>query len=112
MVVDLYGNVVRANRASRCLLGDDIVGINLVRRFLADPSARPAIANWPEVAGPAWTGSVTSSTGRPSNSGPACTRIGVCGPDRAGPAARGSRRPSYRSRLMAPPGRGAGCLLL
>jgi hypothetical protein len=53
MVVDSYGNVVRANRASRCLLGDDIVGANLVRRFLADPAARSAIANWPEVA---WAG--------------------------------------------------------
>jgi transcriptional regulator with XRE-family HTH domain len=53
LVVDTYATVVLANRASRRLLGGDVVGENLIRRFLAGPAARQAIANWPEVA---WAG--------------------------------------------------------
>lgn len=53
MVLDPYGTVLLANRACHALFGADIVGANLTHRFLADPAARQAIANWPEVA---WAG--------------------------------------------------------
>jgi transcriptional regulator with XRE-family HTH domain len=53
MVVDSYGTVVLANRTSQRLFGADLIGTNLIRRFLADPAAAQAIANWPEVA---WAG--------------------------------------------------------
>jgi hypothetical protein len=42
-----------ANAACARLYGSEVVGANIVRRFLADPAARQAIVNWPEVA---WAG--------------------------------------------------------
>jgi transcriptional regulator with XRE-family HTH domain len=54
MVVDGRWNVVFANDASARLYGGDVVGANMVRRFLSDPAAaRQAIVNWAEVA---WAG--------------------------------------------------------
>jgi transcriptional regulator with XRE-family HTH domain len=53
MVLDSYGTVLLANRACHVLFGGDLVGANLIRRYLADPAAQKAIANWAEVA---WAG--------------------------------------------------------
>jgi hypothetical protein len=44
---------VLANPASHRLYGHDPVGVNIIRRFVADPAAQHAIVNWPEVA---WAG--------------------------------------------------------
>jgi transcriptional regulator with XRE-family HTH domain len=53
MVVDGRWNVVFANDACARLYGGDLVGANVVRRFLADPAAAAqAIVNWAEVS---WT---------------------------------------------------------
>lgn len=54
MVMDGQWNVILANSACLRLYGDNLVGSNVVRRFLADPQvARQAIVNWPQVA---WSG--------------------------------------------------------
>jgi transcriptional regulator with XRE-family HTH domain len=53
LVVDGHWNVVMANSACDRLYGGEIIGSNLLRRFLADPAARQAIVNWAEVA---WAG--------------------------------------------------------
>jgi transcriptional regulator with XRE-family HTH domain len=53
LVLDAYGTVVLANRAGLRLFGADLVGTNIIRRFLIDPAAPQAIVNWPEVA---WAG--------------------------------------------------------
>jgi len=53
MVVDAHWRVLFANRACATLFGGDIVGTNLVRHMIANPAAKKAIANWPEVA---WAG--------------------------------------------------------
>lgn len=54
MVLDGQWNVVLANTACARLYGGEVVGVNIVRRFLADPTAaQQAIINWPEVA---WAG--------------------------------------------------------
>jgi transcriptional regulator with XRE-family HTH domain len=53
MVLDRRWTVIMANTACAWLYGGDVVGTNIVRRFLADPAARQAIVNWPEVA---WAG--------------------------------------------------------
>jgi transcriptional regulator with XRE-family HTH domain len=50
MVVDWHWTVVLANEACAALFGDDVVGVNLVDRMLADPAAAAGIVNWPEVA--------------------------------------------------------------
>src|SRR5262245_32682917 len=44
MVVDAHWNVVAANRAAAAFFGGgaDLVGVNVVRRFLADEAAREA----------------------------------------------------------------------
>jgi transcriptional regulator with XRE-family HTH domain len=52
MVLDGHWTVVLANAASGRLYGD-VVGANIVRRFMGDPAAQQAIVNWPEVA---WAG--------------------------------------------------------
>ncbi len=53
MVVDGRWNVVFANDACARLYGGDLVGANIVRRFLADPAAAAqAIVNWADVS---WT---------------------------------------------------------
>jgi transcriptional regulator with XRE-family HTH domain len=49
-VVDAHWNIVAANRASLLLFGEDAVGSNIVRRFVAEPAAAQRIVNWPEVA--------------------------------------------------------------
>lgn len=49
-VVDSRWNVVAANSASKLLFGEDVVGSNIVRRFVADPAAAQVIVNWPDVA--------------------------------------------------------------
>ena len=53
MVLDRHWNVLMANAACARLYGHDLVGANIVRRFLADPAARDAVVNWAEVA---WAG--------------------------------------------------------
>jgi len=53
MVLDGQWTVVLANAASARLYGGDVVGANIVRRFMGDPAAQQAIVNWPEVA---WAG--------------------------------------------------------
>jgi len=53
LVVDRHWTVVMANAACGRLYGGDVGGGNIVRRFLADPAARQAVVNWPEVA---WAG--------------------------------------------------------
>ncbi len=52
MVLDAHWNVIIANHDCTKLYGGDVVGANIVRRFL-DPAATQAILNWPEVA---WAG--------------------------------------------------------
>jgi len=53
LVVDRHWTVVLTNQASQRLYGHDLVGANIIRVFLADPAARHAIVNWPDVA---WAG--------------------------------------------------------
>lgn len=53
LVVDRHWTVLLANPASTRLYGRDLVGVNIIRMFLADPGARDAIVNWPQVA---WAG--------------------------------------------------------
>jgi hypothetical protein len=53
MVLDPYWTVVLANPACDRLYGGDVVGANIIRRFLSDPTARRSVVNWAEVA---WTG--------------------------------------------------------
>jgi hypothetical protein len=50
MVLDRHWNVLMANAACHRLYGDELVGSNIVRRFLADPQAREVVVNWPEFA--------------------------------------------------------------
>jgi transcriptional regulator with XRE-family HTH domain len=50
LVVDRHWTVLLANPASGRLYGRDLVGANIIRMFVADPAARHAIVNWPEVA--------------------------------------------------------------
>jgi transcriptional regulator with XRE-family HTH domain len=50
MVVDNHWTVLLANAACTRLYGSDIVGANLIRRFLTDPAARQAVVNWADVA--------------------------------------------------------------
>lgn len=49
-VVDGRWNVLFANTASQRLFGGDVVGSNIVRRFVANPAAAEVIENWAEVA--------------------------------------------------------------
>ena len=53
LVLDGHWNVLLANPACHRLYGADVVGANIVRRFVSEPAARQAIVNWPEVA---WAG--------------------------------------------------------
>jgi transcription regulator MmyB-like protein len=53
MVVDAHWCVVFANDACAAVFGGGVVGVNLVRRMIADPAAGQAIVNWAEVA---WAG--------------------------------------------------------
>jgi transcriptional regulator with XRE-family HTH domain len=53
MVVDAHWTVLFANSACTALFGGQVVGVNMVRRMLADPAAAQVIVNWPEVA---WAG--------------------------------------------------------
>jgi len=53
MVVDGHWTVVMANTACARLYGPQLVGANLVRRFLTDPAARQVVVNWAQVA---WAG--------------------------------------------------------
>jgi hypothetical protein len=53
MVLDGHWTVLLANAACVRLYGGDVVGENMVRRFVSDAAARQAIVNWPEVA---WAG--------------------------------------------------------
>jgi len=53
MVLDRHWTVVMANPACDRLYGGDVVGANIIRRFLSDPAAQQAVVNWAEVA---WAG--------------------------------------------------------
>jgi transcriptional regulator with XRE-family HTH domain len=53
LVVDRHWTVLLANPASGRLYGRDLVGVNIIRMFVADPVARDVIVNWREVA---WAG--------------------------------------------------------
>jgi transcriptional regulator with XRE-family HTH domain len=50
MVLDAHWTVLYANTACARLYGGDLVGTNVVRRFLADPALPEAIVNWADVA--------------------------------------------------------------
>jgi transcriptional regulator with XRE-family HTH domain len=54
MVVDKHWTVVSANEACPPLYGADLVGSNIVRRYLTDPAGRAAIVNWTDIAWSAW----------------------------------------------------------
>jgi len=54
LVIDGHSNVVAANRACAVLLGEGLVGSNMLRRYI-DNGAATAIVNWPEVASAALT---------------------------------------------------------
>ena len=60
-----------ANAACARLQGHDLVGANIVRRFLADPAARDAVVNWAEVA---WAG-LDRNTPRAGPGTPRCSRL-------------------------------------
>ena len=53
LVVDRHWTVLLANPAAQRLYGQDLVGVNIIRRFVADPTARHVIVNWPQIA---WAG--------------------------------------------------------
>jgi transcriptional regulator with XRE-family HTH domain len=53
MLVDGHWNVLIANRPCARLFGGDLVGVNMVRLFIANPTAAAGVVNWPEVA---WAG--------------------------------------------------------
>jgi MmyB-like transcription regulator ligand binding domain len=53
LAVDRHWNVTLANRGSELLIGRELIGTNLVRRYLGVPSAAESIVNWPAVA---WAG--------------------------------------------------------
>jgi hypothetical protein len=50
LVLDGHSEVIAANRAATLLFGGDLVGANMIDRYLTDPTLRAAIVNWPEVA--------------------------------------------------------------
>jgi transcriptional regulator with XRE-family HTH domain len=50
LVVDAHANVIAANRASSTLFAADLVGANMVQRYLTDTAIREAIVNRSEVA--------------------------------------------------------------
>ncbi len=50
MLLDGHWNVLLANRGCLALFGGDLVGVNLIRRFLADPAVSRTVVNWPAVA--------------------------------------------------------------
>ncbi len=53
MLVDGHWTVLAANRPCARLFGGDLVGVNIVRVFVANPAAAAGVVNWPEVA---WAG--------------------------------------------------------
>jgi len=53
MVIDDRWNVVLANCACSVLFGTDVVGMNFVRDYLANPASAQTVVNWPEVS---WAG--------------------------------------------------------
>jgi transcriptional regulator with XRE-family HTH domain len=53
MLVDGHWNVLAANRGCAGLFGADLVGVNLVRQFVANPAMSAGVVNWPAVA---WAG--------------------------------------------------------
>lgn len=50
LVLDAHAQVIATNRACSLLFGPDLLGANLLERYLTDTTARDAIVNWPEVA--------------------------------------------------------------
>jgi transcriptional regulator with XRE-family HTH domain len=50
LVLDAHAQVIASNRACSLLFGPDLVGANMLERYVTDPAARDAIVNWPEVA--------------------------------------------------------------
>jgi transcriptional regulator with XRE-family HTH domain len=50
LVVDGRWTVITANGGAATLFGPDLIGLNLIQRFLADPAARESIVNLPDVA--------------------------------------------------------------
>jgi transcriptional regulator with XRE-family HTH domain len=53
LVVDRHWTVVLANPATHRLYGRDLVGSNVVRRFLADPAVQDAVVTGRRSPGPA-----------------------------------------------------------
>jgi hypothetical protein len=53
MVLDRHWTVVLANRGTRSLFGDGLVGTNFVRDVLTNPASAAMVVNWSEVA---WAG--------------------------------------------------------
>ncbi|MDP4509666.1 helix-turn-helix domain-containing protein [Nonomuraea turcica] len=50
LVLDGHARVVAANKAAGVLFGSDLIGANLLQRYLTDPTLRQAIVNWTDVA--------------------------------------------------------------
>lgn len=50
LVLDRHWTVVHANSACTWLYGTDLVGTNIVRRYLSDPAALESIVNWADIA--------------------------------------------------------------
>jgi transcriptional regulator with XRE-family HTH domain len=50
LVLDAHADVIAVNRACAVLFGGDLTGTNMIERYFADPAARNAIANWPDIA--------------------------------------------------------------
>lgn len=50
MVLDRHWNVLFANAACTRLYGAELVGANIVRRYLGDPAALESIVNWADIA--------------------------------------------------------------
>jgi MmyB-like transcription regulator ligand binding domain len=53
MLVDGHWIVLLANRPCSVLFGGDLVEVNMVRLFVANPAAAAGVVNWPEIA---WAG--------------------------------------------------------
>ena len=49
MVLDAHSQVIRTNRACALLFGPDLVGTNMIERYVSDAAVRDVIVNWSEV---------------------------------------------------------------
>jgi transcriptional regulator with XRE-family HTH domain len=50
LVLDAHAEVIATNRACSLLFGPDLVGANMIERYVTDAEVRDAIVNWAEVA--------------------------------------------------------------